>query len=265
VELTQAYDSYVLPLGSGLKVDFGKFVTHLGYELIDGNDGYNDNATRSFTFGYTIPFTHTGLRASYRFSGRVSAMLMEVNGWDNVVDNNKSKSIGAHVAVTPVDPLSLYANMIYGPEASGNNSDNTMVMNFLGAYTIGKAKIGADFVYGSLDNGAVNAETNEAEAAAWMGIAGYLRYSVADWFAISFRGEQLSDDDGIRTAYGKELKLTSLTLTPEFRAADNFVFRMDFRMDSANEKVFAQEHDAEEDAFTDSQTSVTLNALYILP
>ena len=69
-------------------------MTNHGYELIDGYDGYNDNATRSFSFGYAIPFTHTGLKAAYAFSDQLTAMLMLVNGWDNAKDNNSSKSAG---------------------------------------------------------------------------------------------------------------------------------------------------------------------------
>src|SRR5262249_16662516 len=65
VDLQQAYLSYLAPVGSGLHLDAGKFITPLGAEVIDGYDGWNDNATRSFLFGYAIPFTHTGLRASY--------------------------------------------------------------------------------------------------------------------------------------------------------------------------------------------------------
>lgn len=57
IDLQQAYVSWVGHVGSGLRVDAGKFVTHLGYEVIEGWDGWNDNATRSFAFGYAIPFT----------------------------------------------------------------------------------------------------------------------------------------------------------------------------------------------------------------
>ena len=38
---------------------------HLGYEVIGGYDGYNDNFSRGFIFGYGVPFTHTGVKASY--------------------------------------------------------------------------------------------------------------------------------------------------------------------------------------------------------
>jgi hypothetical protein len=98
VDLQQAFVSWIAPVGSGLRLDAGKFVTHFGYEVIDGYDGYNDNATRSFLFGYTIPFTHTGLKASYTFSDQLAGMFEICNGWDDVRDNNSSKSVGAQLA-----------------------------------------------------------------------------------------------------------------------------------------------------------------------
>ena len=40
--------SWNAPCGSGLRFDAGKFITHHGYEVIEGYDGWNDNATHSF-------------------------------------------------------------------------------------------------------------------------------------------------------------------------------------------------------------------------
>src|SRR5256714_212565 len=93
-DLQQAFVTYIAPIGSGLRFDVGKYVTHLGYEVIEGYDGYGDNYSRSILFGYAIPFTHTGLKASYGFSSKVAAMFEVVNGWDLVRDNNLSKSFG---------------------------------------------------------------------------------------------------------------------------------------------------------------------------
>src|SRR3954466_15978684 len=50
-DLQQAFASYIAPLGSGLRFDVGKYVTHLGYELIEGYDGYNDNYSPSVASG----------------------------------------------------------------------------------------------------------------------------------------------------------------------------------------------------------------------
>ena len=117
-DLQQAFVSYIAPLGTGLRIDAGKFVTHMGYELIEGYDGYNDNYSRSLLFNYAIPLTHTGIKASYSPSSKVSLMAMVVNGWDLALDNNASKSIGAQLMLKPADPVAFYVNYIGGPENS---------------------------------------------------------------------------------------------------------------------------------------------------
>src|SRR4051812_40726474 len=119
--LQQLFVSYIAPIGSGLRFDAGKYVTHLGYELIEGYDGYNDNYSRSILFGYAIPFTHTGIKASYAFNGTVGAMVEVVNGWDLVHDNNGAKSLGAQLTLTPVGPMSVFLNWIGGPELANDN------------------------------------------------------------------------------------------------------------------------------------------------
>ena len=78
--LQQAYLTAVLPVGSGLTVDVGKFVTHMGYEVIESKDNWN--YSRSFMFAYAIPYYHTGVRASYTFSSTFSAAVHFVNGWN---------------------------------------------------------------------------------------------------------------------------------------------------------------------------------------
>jgi hypothetical protein len=127
LDFHQMYVRHIANAGRGLTMDVGKFVTPLGYEIIEGYDGYNDNATHSFLFGYAIPFTHTGVRMAYPFSDAVAGTIMVVNGWDNSIDNNRSKSIGGQLAVTPAAGLSMYANYIYGPEQNDNNSNNRSV------------------------------------------------------------------------------------------------------------------------------------------
>jgi hypothetical protein len=124
LDFHQVFLRYVVPLGNGLKLDAGKFITPAGYEVIEGYDGYNDNYSRSLLFGYAIPFTHTGLKASYTFTDQFSALMMVVNGWDDAVDDNTAKTIGAQVNIIPVNGLNLIATIITGAEKSHNNSDN---------------------------------------------------------------------------------------------------------------------------------------------
>ena len=95
-DLEQAYvqlkpNGFNLPIGNWQWIKFGKFVTMHGAEVIEAKD--NLNISRSLLFGYAIPFTHTGIRAGYQFSDSLAGYFGINNGWDNVKDNNKSKSI----------------------------------------------------------------------------------------------------------------------------------------------------------------------------
>ena len=92
-DLTEAYVDYVAPLGSGLKLRFGKFVTYQGAEVIEARDNYN--YSRSFLYNFAVPFTNTGFMAGYAFSKAFGPNLYLVNGWDVTTDNNNGKTVGA--------------------------------------------------------------------------------------------------------------------------------------------------------------------------
>ena len=72
-DVTEAYISYNAAVGKGLRFDFGKMATFLGAEVTEAID--NPNYSRSFLFNYAVPFTHTGLRASYAFSDALNAAV----------------------------------------------------------------------------------------------------------------------------------------------------------------------------------------------
>jgi len=59
----QASISYVAPIGRGLRLDAGKFVTHIGGETIETVKNWN--YSHSFFYTYAIPFQDTGIHASY--------------------------------------------------------------------------------------------------------------------------------------------------------------------------------------------------------
>src|SRR6267378_3989373 len=90
--LKEAYFSYLAPLGKGLQVDVGKFVTPMGAEVIESKDNWN--YSRGLLFTYAIPFYHFGARAKYTFNDKYNVTGFVVNGWNNIVDNNSGKTYG---------------------------------------------------------------------------------------------------------------------------------------------------------------------------
>jgi hypothetical protein len=255
-DVQQLFVSYIAPIGSGLRFDFGKYVTHLGYELIEGYDGYNDNYSRSILFGYAIPFTHTGVKASYAFSGKVAAMVEVVNGWDLVRDNNHSKSVGAQLALTPVAPLSVLLNWIGGPELAGNNHSNRNVFDLVAILKpTTRLTLGVNGDYGK-ENG--TSLVNPGSDAIWKGIAGYATLALTDKFSVGLRGETFHDEDGVRLGTGTKATLSEGTFTPAYKFTDHVLLRGEVRYDKADQPILTKRA-----TFADKQTTVGVNVIFV--
>ena len=252
LDFHQMYASYIAPLGRGLKIDAGKFITPAGYEVIEGYDGYNDNMSRSFLFGYAIPFTHTGVRVAYPFSDAFTGTAIVVNGWDLEVDNNRSKTVGAQLGFLPASGLLVNATALYGPEQDSSNSANRSLLDVVASYAVSPlVTLGMNADFGAEKNA-----LPDRSDARWMGVAAYLRLNLCADFSLALRGDLFDDRDGIRT--GTAQKLTGITLTPEYRPAAGFVVRADLRLDSSDKSVFEKAGSAAK-----TQTTIALNAIYL--
>jgi hypothetical protein len=252
-DLKQAFVSYVAPVGSGLKIDAGKYLTHFNYEYIESWDTPNDNATHSFTFGYALPYAHTGLRASYTFNEQLAAMVMLANGWDNVKDNNSAKTVGAQLTWTPVKSVSVAANFCTGPERTDVNSDPRTVWELVAQWKLSDLTVfGLDLLYGR-ERGAVV----QGQLATWTGIVAYARLGVSGLFAVCLRGEYFDDAEGARTGVAQKLK--EVTVTPELRVSSHFIFRSDLRVDWSDKPVFEKKGGET----SKTQPTVALNAIYM--
>lgn len=255
-DLQQAFVSYMAPLGSGVRLDFGKFVTHMGTEVIEGFDGFNDNYTRSFLFNYAIPFTHTGVKASYAFNGALSGMLMVVNGCDNAKDNNRSKSVGGQLTIMPVGPLTVYLNYLGGPEKADTNGHvrNTydVVVNWK---VLPMLTIGVNGDYGTESRASL---IEPGKNAVWKGLAGYTRLDLTNRFSAAFRGETFHDQGGTRLGVSTPATIGEITFTPTFKLSDRFILRSDLRFDHANAPLFVKDA-----GLSDKQATLSTNVIFV--
>jgi len=255
-DLQQAFASYIAPLGSGLRFDVGKFVTHMGYEVIEGYDGYNDNYSRSILFGYAIPFTHTGVKASYAFSSKVAGMVEVVNGWDLLRDNNRSKSVGAQLTLTPVAPLQVLLNWIGGPELANDNHTNRNVFDLVAILKpTNTLTLGVNGDYGK-ENG--TSLVNPGSDATWKGIAGYATLALTNKFSVALRGETFHDEDGVRLGTGTRATLSEGTFTPTYKFTDHVLLRGEARYDKANQPILTKRG-----TLADTQTTVAANVIFV--
>jgi len=231
----QGYVSYKAPIGSGLQLDLGKFITHIGAEVMDGYDGFNYTLSRSMLFSFG-PFTHTGLRATYTVNDKISVLGMIANGWDNQTDNNGGKTFGGQIALTPWEGAAIYLNWAGGPEPQPidpkNEDDYRNIFDLVAEVSLtDKTLVNLNLVYGKDDNAIAQGDNAE-----WWGISTIFRHDVNNWLSLNVRGQFFNDVDGFRS--GAVQNLWATTFSPEIRVSKNMVFRMEYRHDESDEASF---------------------------
>lgn len=238
-DVQEAYISGRIPVGSGLAVKLGKWVTLLGYEVIESPN--NLNFSRGYLFVLGIPLTHTGGLLSYSFTDWLSAQAGVVVGWDNTDDNNDAPSFTGQVAATPLRDFTATFNWIAGPEQTDNDDNVRYVLNLITAYTgIKSLTLALDSLYGHERREAFLASlaTRSDTDATWWGVAGYVAYDFTDRFRAALRQEYFADQDGARTGFGSRVDLVSTTATLQYNIWQGLFARLEYRHDHASEKVF---------------------------
>lgn len=254
-EVQQAYMTYTFGIGNGIEMKFGKFATLLGGEVIESP--YNPNVSRSFMFGYAIPFTHTGVLFSTALHDNISLTAGVVNGWDNVRDNNNGKTFLGSLGLEFGD-LAWTFNGVFGAEDDDSGSSKTGVFDTVLTYSpMENVDLLANFDYGTAS------EQVDGDDADWMGLSGIvslggglLDESLADW-SFALRGEWFSDMDGYRTGIDQDLR--EVTGTFKWQMTENLQARLEFRHDWSNKDVF---HDG--GGYSDDQDSMIVEFAYLM-
>lgn len=235
--------SYIAPIGKGLRIDFGKFVTHIGGETIATVKNWN--YSHSFFYTYAIPFQDTGFHLNYPWFDNLYTDFYILNGWNVTIDNNSGKTYGPSFGWTPLPWLSLCTNYLVGPEQTDNSTNmrhlwDTQIflgpffdrLNFMFNYDLGFEK---------------NAVSRFNEDALWTGVTGYARYKITDWFEPSLRIEYFKDRDGPMTGMKQELLGFTLTLNTILGLGKNkesaILLRPEIRYDISTEDFFTQNRD----------------------
>ena len=230
----QAYGTYILPLGKGLSVDFGKWASPMG---VEGNYSKDQiNYSRSCLFDF-LPFYHMGVRATYQFNNVVTAGYAVVNGVNQAEDFNGFKSEMVFLTLHPTKTVSWSTTYHVGqeqrdaaqgtPSADGRlhilDSNVTWAVN-------PKLTLVAEGDY------AINRVSSHSAPAHVDGGAVYARYQWTPKVALAGRAEYLSDRGGLFSGTTQALKET--TLTYEYKLADGFLMRTEWRRDFSNQPFF---------------------------
>jgi len=246
-DVTQAYMRYA---GETTTFIAGKFTTLAGAEVIDsrGLPVYS----RSILFGYAVPFTHTGVRATFAPSKSFSFTVGANNGWDQMKDTNDDKTIELGMAITPMSgKISLLASYYSGKEGPLGASATRDLLDVV--LTINPSdKLSIIFNY---DDG--SQKQLIGPSLDWNGWAGYIKYKMSDKWGLLFRTESFDDKDGFRTGVVQKWKESTIgfSTTP----SDSTEIRFEARFDKSNQNSFVSTNGL---ALNDSQNSYAVEFLY---
>jgi hypothetical protein len=251
--LFQAYGSYVVPVGSNLKVDFGKWASALGYENNYTKDQLN--YSRSYFFSF-LPAYHTGVRASYDVNDRLSLGYWRVNGANQTENFNSFDSQALAVSAKPNKNVAWSLNYYVGREQRSAEPVPQSALpalptqpglsvapvlpaprgrlHILDTYAAWNA--GAKLLLAGEADYVVNRVRENSPPAHVAGGAAYARYQFTPRFFLASRFEYLDDAGGMFS--GKTEALKEWTLTGTYALVEGFQSRLEFRHDFSNQPLF---------------------------
>jgi hypothetical protein len=240
-DVTQAYGQYA---SGSLTLIGGKFTTLAGTEVIASTG--NTTFSRSILFG-AVPFTHTGLRATLAPSDKVSVMVGVNNGWDQLQDANKGKTVELGATFTPIKPLTITVSDYNGQDsaATGGAQSTTApqgARNLLDAVVswtvIDPLSLGFEYLSLSQEN-FTSLTDGTSITAKYNGYALYATYTMTPKWRGVLRAESFDDKDGFHFGTAAT-KYKEYTLDISFLPADSYEVRGEVRTDRADNDVFTQ-------------------------
>lgn len=236
VDVTQALLQYAI---GSLTIAAGKYVTSASAEFINPTE--DTNFSRSILFGYATPFTHTGIRAAYEVSKKISLDVEANNGWDAMTNNKAGHhTIGFGTTLKPTSWFKLSAidyngeervdgEVNTGPIGSRNLIDLVATLN-------ATSKLTFVMNYDYATQNQVTFPDGNVGIAVWEGVAGYVNYQFSKKWRASLRGEYFYDRDGYRTGVVQRWKEATATLS--YLPAKCLEFRLETRKDWSNVNAF---------------------------
>lgn len=243
-DILQAYLDFALPVGSGLRIRAGKFVTLLGYEVIAATQ--NPFYSHSYMFGFAIPFTQTGVIGEYKLNDDWLIDAGITRGWNqSLTDNNGGPDFLGSITFTPQESDFLkkwkfIANLSEGPQGTHDNSDWWTVIDLQAVYTMtDKLTLALNADYGDAPHA-----PGVIGAAQWYGIAGYAAYTWNDYLTPNLRVEYYGDSKGFTLGTGTLENLYEITANVDYKPfpsnniGQNLVLRPELRYDYSDKNFF---------------------------
>lgn len=122
--IQEAYIGFKLAKDSW--VDAGIYFGHIGHESWISSDNWN--YTRALALDY-VPYYSSGVRLTTKFTDKFLFQFHVMNGWQNITDQNKDKSLGTQFKFSLTPNFTITANQFAGNEAPDYERKQTRFYN----------------------------------------------------------------------------------------------------------------------------------------
>lgn len=254
----QAYLTYQTKAHPEFSLSAGKMLTHMGWEVAKTKENWN--YSRSFLFGYAIPFWHVGVAGHYDPLPELKTALFLYNENSGLYETNRGKSVGAQIRYVPFNDGEFIYNFLSGTESGEAGATHLRTLHeWIATLRTGPAwQWAADFVFGQLSGARSDGRT--AQWAAWSAAAKWTH----GFLSLSPRYEIFTDRSGasvdVATADKPALPqiLQSATLTLGADCGDGLELRLEARQDHSSASAFT----SGSSGTSSSQTTLGLGLLY---
>jgi hypothetical protein len=258
----QAYGTYVAPLGNGLTLDVGKWGSSIG---IEGNYTKDQiDYSRAFWFDF-LPFYHMGVRAGYKVNDQLTLNYWLVNGTNQAEATNGFKDelfgftatprktitwnvnyyLGQEhpdrVPVPPNGPIPVQPGLSFAAIRPAPDGRLHIFDTYVSWQAAPKVTLALEGDYVIEREWKTSSPGHSSAPSHTIGGAAYARYQFAPKISVGGRAEYLSDRGGLFSGLTQALKETTATF--DYKFAEGFLMRYEWRRDFSNQPSFFTDKD----------------------
>jgi hypothetical protein len=194
--------------------------------------------TRSFAPEY-VPYYLSGVKVTAPLSHKINLYVYLLNGWQQIIDQNKTMSVGTQLEIRPGDNLLINWDTYVGDERSA--ADTTVGPRYFTdlyfIYNNGKFSATSCFYVGAQRQA-------EKRDGVWWTANFIARYNVTEKLSVTGRIEHFNDKRSVQivpiTAVSG-FRSSSSSLGLNYKLADNVLLRLEGRTFFSDKEVYSRD------------------------
>lgn len=215
-------------------VEAGVFPSHIGMESVIGKDNWN--ASRSL-LAENSPYYETGMRLNYQPGKKWLLILLLLNGWQHIRDNNRDLAFGSQLQFRPDSTWLINSSTFIGNEMPDSSlAALRLFHNLFLTRTIGKHwNLALLFDIGAQQN------RLKGGYEVWTGAGMVAQYRYNEKLQTALRMENFDDRTGVLIPTGTPhgFRVRSVTLNTDFTAGKHWMIRGEYRLFRSRDELFS--------------------------